>query len=148
MKRGLIVLSILMLTGGALAGEQTTTDRVAIESTITNYLEGWFSSDPSRMERALHPSLAKYNVQKAGKTDLEYLSGMTAEELVAMTHHNQEWVKDREFREMKILYQDQQLAVVHAVSDGFYDLCSLAKVNGEWRIVQVLWGRNDLGKKE
>lgn len=148
MKRGLIVLSILLLAGGAIAGEQTAADGLAIESTVTNYLEGWFASDPSRMERALHPNLAKYNVQKAGKSDLEYLSGMTAEELVAMTHHNQDWVKDRKFREMKILYQDEQLAVVHAVSDGFYDLCNLAKVNGEWKIVQVLWGRNDLGKKE
>lgn len=146
MKRGLIVLSILLLAGGAIAGEQTAADRTAIESTIANYLEGWFSSDPSRMERALHPNLAKYNVRKVGESDLEYLAGMTAEELVAMTQHNQEWVKDRKFREMKILYQDGQLAVVHAVSDGFYDLCNLAKINGEWKIVQVLWGRNDLGK--
>jgi len=146
MKRGLITLAIVLVVGGALAGEPAAADRTAIESTIANYLEGWFSSDPSRMELALHPNLAKYNVQKAGKTDLEYLSGMTAEELVAMTHQNQEWVKGREFCKMKILYQDEQLAVVHAVSDGFYDLCSLAKINGEWKIVQVLWGRNDLGK--
>ena len=72
---------------------------------------------------------------------------MSAEELVAMAHHNQEWVKGKKFHEMKILYKDDQLAVVHAVSDGFYDLCNLAKINGEWKIVQVLWGRNDLGKE-
>ncbi|MFH1844890.1 MAG: hypothetical protein ABIF77_16995 [bacterium] len=46
---------------------------------------------------------------------------------------------------MRIIYQDEQIAVVYAVSDGFYDICNLVKLNGEWKILQVLWGRNELG---
>ncbi len=147
MRRAWILVAVLVMAGGiSAAKENATVNQNEIEAVVSNYLEGWFSSDAGRMEAALHPNLAKYNVRTVGKSDLEYLAGMTAEELVAMTHHNQEWVKDRKFREMKILYQDEQLAIVHAVSDGFYDLCNLAKINGEWKIVQVLWGRNDLGK--
>lgn len=148
MRKWWILVAILFVAGGLSADQETvSTDRTEIEATVANYLEGWFSSDPARMEKALHPNLVKYNIRKTGKTGREYLSGMTAEELVAMTNHNQEWVKGRKFHEMKILYQDEQLAVVHAISDGFYDLCNLAKINDEWKIVQVLWGRNDLGKK-
>lgn len=148
MKACLVLVFVLLFTcGAASAGEEAESDITAIHAAVANYAEGWFSSNPDRMERAVHPNLAKYNVRKVGKTDREYLATMTAEELVAMTHHNQEWVEGRKFHEMSILYQDDHIAVVHAVSDGFYDLCNLAKINGEWKIVQVLWGRNNLGKK-
>jgi hypothetical protein len=42
------------------------------------------------------------------------------------------------------VFQDEQIAVVHAVSTGFYDVCGLVKLNGEWKLLQVLWGPNDL----
>ena len=143
-----ILFCALVLTcGAAAAGEATEKDAAAIKAAVADYVEGWFSSDPARMKEAFHPNLAKFNVAKVGKTDREYLAMMTAEQLVGMAHHNQEWVKGKKTHEMKIVYQDERLAVVHAVSDGFYDLCNLAKINGEWKIVQVLWDRNDLGKK-
>jgi hypothetical protein len=40
------------------------------------------------------------------------------------------------------VYQDERIAVVHAVSDGFYDVCGLVKINGEWKILHVLWDKN------
>jgi hypothetical protein len=148
MKAGLVLFSVLLITCGAVSAEDAEKpDTAAIKAAVADYLEGWFSSDPARMERAFHPNLAKFNVRKVGKTDREYLASMTRDELVAMAHHNQEWVKDKKFHDMKILHQDHRLAVVHAISDGFYDLCNLAKINGEWKIVQVLWDRNDLGGK-
>ena len=67
---------------------------------------------------------------------------MSTEALVAYARNNQKWVEGKQARSMKILYQDERIAVVHAVSDDFYDLCSLAKVGGKWKIVQVLWARN------
>ena len=149
MKHALVALCALALTcGAAVADDAIKADTAAIEAAVADYLEGWFTSDPARMANAFHPNLAKYNVKTLGKTETEYLGRMTAEELIAMAHHNTDWVKDKKFHKMEILYQDEQLAVVHAVSDGFYDLCNLAKINGEWKIVQVLWDRNDLGKKE
>ena len=43
---------------------------------------------------------------------------------------------------MEIVYRDVKIAVVHAVSDDFYDVCGLVEVNGEWKIVHVLWAMN------
>ena len=34
-------------------------DEQAIRSTVLDYFEGWFDGDAGRMERALHPQLAK-----------------------------------------------------------------------------------------
>lgn len=145
---GPILCCALALTCGvAVADDAADPEAAAIEMVVSDYLEGWFASDPARMAKAFHPNLAKYNIRRVGKTETEYLGRMTAEELVAMAHHNSEWVKDKKLHEIKILYRDDRLAVVHAVSDGFYDLCNLAKINDEWKIVQVLWDRNDLGTK-
>lgn len=147
-RTGLISLCVLVFVcGAAVADDAAKADAASIEAAVSDYLEGWFSSDPARMKRAFHPNLAKYNVKTVGKTETEVLGQMTAEELIAMAHHNTEWVEGKRFHKMKILYQDEKLAIVHAVSDGFYDLCNLAKINGEWKIVQVLWDTNDLGKK-
>ena len=42
----------------------TKSDAEAITDTILDYFEGWFDGDTARMERALHPELAK---RRAGK---------------------------------------------------------------------------------
>ena len=34
-------------------------DLAAIEACVRDYFEGWFDGDAARMERALHPELAK-----------------------------------------------------------------------------------------
>jgi Putative lumazine-binding len=37
----------------------TNTDEAAVVATALDYFEGWFDGDATRMERALHPELAK-----------------------------------------------------------------------------------------
>ncbi len=115
----------------------------AIKACVLDYLEGWFTSDPVRMERALHPNPFKVRVQKMRGTDDDILDTMGASTLVTYAEHNQAWVEGKEgVREMTVLYNDGKIAVVHAVSDGFYDVCGLVKANGEWKILQVLWDGN------
>ncbi len=119
-------------------------DAAAIEATVRNYLEGWFTSDKERMAKALHPNLFKVNVRTTQDGAEEYLDVMEAEYLTLLSGRNQEWVKDKKgLLELKIIYQDDRIAVVHAVSTGFYDVCGLVKLNGEWKIIQVLWDGND-----
>jgi hypothetical protein len=130
----------------ALADGDTDADGAAIRAAVLDYVEGWFASDPDRMAQVLHPSLFKVRVRTLGDTGVEILDTVDAQTLVAYAGHNQEWVKGRQTRDLEIIYQDARIAVVHAVSDGFYDICNLVKQNGEWKIIQVLWDVNDLGK--
>lgn len=144
MKAFFCLALILLFAGAALAAEQSPTDTAQIEQTVRNYLEGWFSSDSDRMAEALHPNLFKCNVQQIQGTETEIIRTMTAEELIALTKINQAWVQGKKgLVEMEIVYQDERLAVVHAVSDGFYDVVGLIKINSEWKILQVLWDRNE-----
>jgi len=45
-----------------------TTAETAIVETVLDYFEGWFDGDAARMERALHPSLAKRALATDGRT--------------------------------------------------------------------------------
>jgi len=38
----------------------TAADLAAVEAAVLDYFEGWFDGDPVRMDRALHPGLAKH----------------------------------------------------------------------------------------
>jgi hypothetical protein len=140
-----VLLVIGLLSSSIWAADVAPDDAKAIKESVTNYLGGWFSSDPDRMRKALHPNLSKYTVKTIQGSQLEYLDGIDAESLIAFAAHNQEWVKGKRYHEMKIVYQDERFAVVHAVSDGFYDVCGLVKLNAEWKILHVLWDVNDLG---
>jgi hypothetical protein len=147
-------MRLLILCAMALAGLATTwagapneTDTKAIEAAVMNYAEGWFQSDPTKLEKGLHTNLNKVIVQKVRGTDTEYLAAMSREQLMAVARHNQKWVEGKSSRELKIVYQDDRIAVAHLLSDGFYDICNLAKINGQWKIVQVLWAHNPAPEK-
>jgi hypothetical protein len=140
-----IVVLIVVCAGlPAISAADEAADAAAIEAAVRNYIEGWFTSDKVRMAKALHPNLFKVNVRTTRDGGEEYLDVMEAEYLTIITGRNQDWVKDKKgLLELKIIYQDDRIAVVHAVSTGFYDVCGLMKLNGEWKILQVLWDGND-----
>ena len=64
---------------GAHRGGVAMTEEQAIKSTVLDYFEGWFDGDAGRMERALHPQLAKRSLGE-GKLDED-----TAPEMIEAT---------------------------------------------------------------
>ena len=56
--RRLLGFAAVLLVGAA-AFAVVPEDEAAIKATALDYLEGWYSGDAERMERALHPDLAK-----------------------------------------------------------------------------------------
>jgi Putative lumazine-binding len=142
-----LFLSLICMNFSLAEGEKpvidTKGDSEAIEITVKNYIEGWFLSDFERMTKALHPNLFKITIGSLKDSEEEFLNVMTAEQLIVFSKNNQTWVEGRSFQSMEIIFQDEQIAVVHAISDGFFDICNLAKLNGEWKIVQVLWAKTE-----
>ena len=63
---------------------QTPADSAAIRATALDYIDGWYSNNPTRMERALHPHLAKRLVW-ADSTGKSHLIDLTALELIQGT---------------------------------------------------------------
>ncbi|HEV2179634.1 MAG TPA: nuclear transport factor 2 family protein, partial [Gemmatimonadaceae bacterium] len=66
------------------ATAQTAVDSAAIRQTALDYIDGWYSGDADRMERALHTHLAKRLVY-TDQMGHSRLVDLTAEELIQST---------------------------------------------------------------
>ena len=122
---------------------QTTvsdTDRQAITQTALDYVEGWYEANPERMERALHPDLAKRVVftDDKGRSRLDQMSAMGLVQGVKRGG-GKDTPKEKQQKDITILDVFGNAASVKAVMSGWIDYMHMAKVNGRWVIVNVLW---------
>ena len=142
MKRSIFVLAVAFLLATIAAGQTSSTDDVAaIKATALNYIEGWYEGDAARMESALHPELAKRMILTDPKTGRSQFNHMGAMQLVQNTRRGggSKTPKDQQTKEITILDRYNNAAVVKIVASGWIDYLEEAKVNGEWKIINVLW---------
>lgn len=140
----LISVSIFALLGAtAIAIPQSSeiSDDQAITKTALDYIEGWYTGDATRMERALHPDLAKRMISTDPKTNRSRFNHMGAMTLVQRTREGigKKIPQDRQQKEVTILDRFQNAAVVKIVAADWVDYLQVAKFNGDWKIINVLW---------
>ncbi|HMG73547.1 MAG TPA: nuclear transport factor 2 family protein [Pyrinomonadaceae bacterium] len=132
---------ILMLFGVvSLARAQSPADATAIKQTALDYIEGWYEGNAERMERALHPELAKRIVRTSpeGYSRLDQMSAMS---LVLGTRRGggKNTPADKQQKDVTILDVYENAASVKVVASDWIDYLHMAKFNGRWVIVNVLW---------
>lgn len=124
---------------GAPLPAQTAADSSAIRATALDYIEGWYEADAERMERAVHPDLAKRIVfrfpdgDEITETDAKALIKGTAEGGGNRTP------PDERRADVTILDVFEGAASVRVDAAGWIDYMHLAKVDGRWVIINVLW---------
>ena len=139
----LIVLASLA-TPVAAARAQTASDSVAIRATALDYVEGWYTGDAGRMERALHPELAKRVVLTNPRTGRNRLDQMGALSLVQGTREQKQVATGSgggggQRKDVHILDVFGNTASVRTDMDEWIDYMHMARWNGRWVIVNVLW---------
>ena len=107
----MLILSILLICGSA-GMAQTKSDSMAIEKACRDYVEGWATGNPDRVAQWISPELVKRTVS-LDKEGASFTNNMSASLLIMITKMNKEGVKAKD---------------------------QLAKFNGEWKIINVLWG--------
>jgi putative lumazine-binding protein len=137
----LLVAAAIIAMAGRGAQGQTAADSTAIRATAMDYIEGWYAGDAARMERALHPELAKRVVvtdPKTGRSQLESIGAMT---LVQRTRAraSMQMPAERQQKDYQLLDIFANAAVAKVVASDWVDFLELAKWNGRWVIVNVLW---------
>src|SRR5215210_8864808 len=135
------VVALLLLTFVSRAHAQSAADAAAIKQTALDYIEGWYEGNAERMERALHPELAKRIVRtdsKSGRSGLGQQSAMT---LVQGTRNGggKTTPKEKQQKDVTILDAFENAASVKVVASDWIDYLHVAKWNGRWVIVNVLW---------
>jgi hypothetical protein len=116
-------------------------DSAAIRQTALDYIEGWYEGNAERMERALHPELAKRIVRTDSKTGRSGLGQQSAMTLVQGTRNGggKNTPKEKQQKDVTILDLFENAASVKVVASDWIDYLHVAKWNGRWVIVNVLW---------
>src|SRR5215213_5086315 len=136
-----LIAFTFLIIGTAVAQTKPADDSAAITTTALNYIEGWYEGDAARMESALHPELAKrmiYTDPKSGRSQFNHMGAMA---LVQGTRRGggNKTPKEQQLKEVTILDRYEGAAVVKIVASEWIDYLSVARVNGEWKIINVLW---------
>ena len=117
-------------------------DVEGITQASRDYIEGWYSADAERMQRALHPDLVKRTLMHDEQRDTWLLRRPTTAE--GMVEHTRDgggsWVSEPE-RTFEIVILDvfRHIASVKVTSRDMMDYLHLVKLNDRWSIVNVLW---------
>ena len=138
-----VIILGLVIICAALCSEaraQSPADAAAIKQTALDYIEGWYEGNAERMERALHPELAKRIVRtnQDGRSRLDQMGAMT---LVQGTKRGggNDTPKEKQQKDVSILDVFENAASVKVVASDWIDYLHTAKFNGRWVIVNVLW---------
>jgi hypothetical protein len=120
---------------------QTDADRAAIRAAALDYIEGWYTGSAERMERAVHQDLVKRIVRTDPITRASSLGHQTAATLVQNTRAGGggRTPEPLRLKDVTILDVYHNAASVKIVAADWIDYLHLARWNGTWKIVNVLW---------
>jgi len=137
---GLCVGVALGVAGPGSSGSELPDARAQVASVARDYLEGWYTADPDRMGRALHPDMVKRYVD-ALPGGRQVVQSLTRELMVEMTRAGggSKVPSERRNIAVNVLEVSGDIAVARASSSEYLEYLSLAKCNDRWRIINILW---------
>ena len=144
---------IVGLAAVALAGARhlaPNDQQPAITQTALDYIEGWYEGDAARMERALHPELAKRVLMYDPSSKSLKLNQMSALTLTQRTRARSERAVAAadQRREVTVLDVFGNAASVKVVANDWVDYLHMTRLDGRWQIVNVLWELNPEAKRQ
>jgi len=141
-------LAVILLVTIKLGASQAPDEKAAIRQAALDYIEGWYEADAVRMERALHKELAKRAIFGSGGA--ERFVSLTKTQMVEATQKGGGKGRPADSRNIKVEILDvyRDIATVRTECADYVDYLHLAKSEGQWRIVNVLWQNYVKERKE
>jgi hypothetical protein len=140
------LIPLALLTGAVVSPRVPQTspsaeEQAAITATALDYIDGWYTADVERMTRALHPDLAKRIVRTDPATGKSVLDHMGAETLIGYTRMGggSRTPEAERHQDVTILDVFGNAACVKVVARDWIDYLHLGRVDGTWKIINVLW---------
>jgi hypothetical protein len=112
----------------------------AVRQAVEDYYLGWYDADPGRMERAIHPDLAKRShVEQGGEP--RSIRAVTAAQMIGWTGDGEGREADPAGRRLAIHIDEihDSIATVHVRAAKYVEYLHLARTPAGWRIVNALW---------
>src|SRR5215469_13719515 len=135
MNRLALGLSVLLLFGLSTNAQNQETfgdDASAVRSTVTNYIEAYYTGNAARMEQTLHPHYLKHMIH--GDIPIREKTGA---QMVAEIRKNgpADLPAAQKNEQVTVLDIVGDIASAKLVTPGWTDYMTLSKVDGNWKIL-------------
>lgn len=133
---------LALLAAPAALSAQSAADSAGVRAAVLDYVEGIYRVDTSRIVRSVRPELAKRGYYIPRGQSAYANSPMTYTQLLGVTRTwNAKGSVNAEtaIKEVTILDLLDQTASAKLAADWGIDYMHLAKYDGRWMIVNVLW---------
>ena len=134
------ILAVVMLI--SFTAYSQATDKELVQAAIEDYVDGIYQVQPDRIKKSVHPELVKKGYWKdKDKTEYAYDGIMTFDQLVklAETWNAKGWLAKDAPRKIEIYDVQDQTACGKLTAYWGTDYFQLAKVDGKWMIMNILW---------
>lgn len=139
-----LFLSILVLLAVPQeAKAQENSEKQKIIQVAEDFIDGWYEGDAEKIGSTFHPEmLSKVVSNRDNKSRLEVF---TAQRLVELTRRGggQSVPLDERRKDISILDLFQNAANVKIIAYDAVEYLHIAKWNGEWKIINILFERNE-----
>ena len=138
----LLTLTFLLLAIPVAAQQEANADREAVRQAVLDYVEGIYNVEPQRIERSVSPNLAKLGFYRpSAETAYRPARAMAYQQLVeiAKTYNKEGKLRKDAPKTIEIYDVMDQTATVKLTAEWGIDFMHLAKMDGKWMIVNVLW---------
>jgi ribosomal protein L31 len=140
-----LVPAIVAAPVAARQDQEPGAERAGVVAAALDYMEGALTADAERMARGVHPDLSKVVIGTSPASGNQFLSYSTATGLVEWVRGAADQMAGRDKHvDVTVFDIGNGLATARAVGEMWYDFLQLAKMDGQWRIVNVLWSPNRL----
>lgn len=115
-------------------------DIKAIHEAVEDYYGGWYSANVERMQRCLHPDLAKRTID-LDETGREYLRHLTKDVMINGTRAGggSDVPEEKKTWAITILDSYEEIATVKVAAGEYMEYIHLARQDGQWQVLNVLW---------
>lgn len=122
---------------------QQVDEREAVRQAVLDYVEALYDVAPERIARSVHPELRKLGFHRRGPDEAYRSAPMTYEQLHQLAGRwnteNRQGITPETVKEVVVFDVLDQTASAKLVARWGVDYIHLAKYDGRWQIVNVLW---------
>jgi Putative lumazine-binding len=137
----LLFLLFMIMAVPAVVPAQSNVDQEAVKEAVLDYVEGVYQVSPNRIERSIHPDLAKrgFFIKKGEAVYSPHT--MTFAQLVELSkNYNNDGHVPKDAPKDVVVYDiSDQTASAKLTAVWGIDYMHLAKYDGKWKIINVLW---------
>jgi len=140
MRKTLVLLILLVLSVVALAWGSTrpSNEQAAITVVAQSYMDAYYTADAARMQKTLHPDFHKRTLHTVNAhAEISEDSVQSMVEGVRLGSGKEIPAAER-VQKIEVLDVYRDVASVKVITGRWIDYMHLSKLNGEWRVLDVV----------